>query len=134
MGNSSQDNHRSLNNTAPTVADFRIGTPPPPTGPTFTIPSLVAGSGAIMSVEDCTANGQVHLLYSVAGGGPTTTVYGVAELDLPIKIITSLTASGTGYASWYVLVPAGAAGAQVWLQAYDHGLAMFSNGVYKVVF
>ena len=134
MGSSSQDNHRSLNNTASTVADFRIGTPPPPTGPTFTVPSLVAGSGAIMSVEDCTANGQVHLLYSVAGGGPTTTVYGIAELDLPIKIIASLTANGTGDASWYVSVPAGAAGAQVWLQAYDHGLAVFSNGVYKVVF
>jgi hypothetical protein len=133
MGNSSQDNHRSLNNTAPTVADFRIGTPPPPTGPTFTVPSLVAGSGAILSVEDCTANGQVNLLYSIAGGGPTTTIYGVADLDLPITVIASLTASGTGDASWYGTVPPSAAGLQIWLQAYDHGLAMFSNGVYKVI-
>ena len=134
MGNSSQDNHRSLNNTAPTVADFRIGTPPPPAGPVLTIPSLTAGSGAIIALEDCTANGQVHILYSIAGNGPTTTSYGVVDLSTPIKIITSTTATGSGDASYWVNIPAGAAGAQVWFQAYDHGAALFSNGIYKVIF
>ena len=134
MGNSSQDNVRSLNNTAATVADFRIGTPPPPPGPVLTVPSLSAGSGAILAIADCTANGQVHFLYSTAGGGPTTTSYGIADLSLPIKVITSMTANGSGDASYWINIPAGAAGAQVWLQAYDHGSAKFSNGVYKVIF
>jgi hypothetical protein len=134
MGNSSQDNHRSLNNTASTVADFRFGTPPPPAGPLLAIPNLTAGSGAILAVEDCTVNGQVHLLYSVAGNGPTTTSYGVVDLSAPIKVITSMTANGAGDATYWVNIPAGASGAQVWFQAYDHGASLFSNGIYKVVF
>ncbi|MFT7517751.1 MAG: hypothetical protein ACI84O_001552 [Myxococcota bacterium] len=133
MGNASQDNHRSLNNTAPTVADFRISTPPPPSGPTLTVPTLTAGSGVILTVEDCAPNGQVQLLYSLAGGGPTVTTYGTVLLSAPIKALVSLTADNNGYRSWFKTVPAGAAGVQLWLQAYDYGSSTFSNGVNTII-
>jgi hypothetical protein len=134
MGNSSQDNVRSLNNTASTVADFRIGTPPPPVGPTLSVPNLTAGYSAIISADDCTPNGSVQFLYSLAGGGPTTTLYGVADLSTPIRSIAARTANGSGFASYAIHVPPGASGVQVWFQAYDWGLSLFSNGIYKVVF
>ncbi len=130
MGNSSQDNARSLNNTAPTVADWRIGGPTPPA---LTVPTLFAGGFAIFDVANCTANGTVYLAYSLTGGGPTNTNWGPAELSNPIHQLPPMTADANGDASYSTTVPAGASGVTVWFQALDLAGGMFSNGVQTTI-
>ena len=133
MGNASQDNARSLNNTSSTVADFRIGTPPPPQGPILTVPTLTGGSGVIMNVEQCSPNNDVYFLYSLTGPGPSVTSYGTASLSFPIKVLIQRTTTNTGTASWYGVVPISASGRQIWLQALDASSLTWSNGVYQLI-
>ncbi len=130
MGTSTQDNARSLNNTAPTVADWRIGGP---VTPVLTVPTLFSGAFALFEVDNCTAQGQVLLGYSTTGGGPTSTVYGTALLSNPIQQLPAMTADNSGHASVSTNVPSGAGGLTVWFQAYDLGGGQFSNGVQSTV-
>ncbi len=130
MGTANQDNARSLNRTAPTVADWRIGGPTPPT---LTVPTLFAGGFAIFDVDNCTANGQVYLGYSLTGGGPTNTAYGTAALSPPIQQFPAMTADANGSASTSTNIPAGASGVTVWFQALDLASSQFSNGVQTTV-
>lgn len=91
--------------------------------------NMVAGQVATLNVTGATPGGGVLLAYSLTGGGPTVTPYGPAALSQPIKQLPSQNADGAGNASYSQMLPAGAVGLAVWLQAYDLTAAVFSNGV-----
>jgi hypothetical protein len=135
MGTNTEDNARSLNNTGSTVAAFRNGPPvQPPSSVELYVQTMRANYWSIISVDNSTPNSSVYLAYSLAGGGPITTPYGLAYLSAPIKVMTLLTTSNTGFANYGVTPPPFASGVSIWLQAYDVASSTFSNSVYKYVF
>jgi len=130
MGNSSQDNVRSLNNTASTVAAWRVNTPPTPT---LQVGTLLAGFLGVANLSNMTASGSAVLAYSLNGNSPTSTPYGVADLSAPIGQFPSVTVNVGGGASVFLSVPAGASGTTVWFQALDLSTSTFTNGVETTV-
>ena len=130
MGATLQDNARSLNNTAATVAGWRVGGP---TYPVLTVPPLAGGNFANFTVSSCTPGGQAYLAYSLTGGGPTNTTWGVAELSNPIQLLATMTVNSAGDAAYFTTVPSRATGVTVWFQALDLGGGLFSNGVQTTV-
>lgn len=130
MGATSQDNSRSMNNTASTVAAWRT---PPVVTPIMATPVLVSGFPGQLNVSNCTAAGTVFFAYSLSGAGPTSTAYGNAALSAPFVTLTSVTALGDGTASLTVPVPASAGGVNIWLQALDLSSGDLSNGVSTTV-
>ena len=135
MGTTTEDNVRSLNNTGNTVAAFRNG--PPVQGPSpidLHVNTMRANYWSIMSIDNATPNGMVYIVYSLAGGGPTTTPYGLSYLTYPINVMASAPAASNGLLTYGVTPPLSASGVSIWLQAYDAGSSTFSNGVYKYVF
>ena len=95
--------------------------------------AFVAGQAASLSVAGSTAFGPTAIAFSVAGGGPTSTPYGVADLSAPIRVLTVLTADLSGDAVFNFVVPAGASGGQIWLQALDLTAGRLSNGLYRPI-
>ncbi|RMH03318.1 MAG: hypothetical protein D6702_06340 [Planctomycetota bacterium] len=104
-----------------------------PTGPYLSVANLVAGGVTTISVQFATPNGIVRHGYSLAGGGPISTPYGDLLLSPPYVELPPLTADSAGNASISLPVPPPAAGATVWLHAFDLGSLTFSNGVTAVV-
>lgn len=91
-----------------------------------------AGSPLTFHVWDALRNSTVMLGYSMTGGGPYNTPFGVASLTPPVTILTSMSADSTGHASLSVTVPASLQGRSVWFQALDRTATVFSNGVLSV--
>jgi hypothetical protein len=102
-------------------------------GPSLATSPLTAGSTATMAVTGATPFGTVFLAYSLAGGGPTITPFGVADLSAPIKVLTSSTADVGGDAAFVLPVPGGASGVTVWFQALDETAGVFTNGLMETV-
>lgn len=130
MGTNSQDNARSLNNTAATVAGFRNTVPPTPV---LTVPALIPNLPAILDVTNCVPNGTVYIAYSTVGGGPTNTQWGSAALTPPYTPLSPMTADSAGNATQTVTVPGGTSGVPVWFQAVDLAAGLLSNGVATTV-
>ena len=130
MGTASQDNARSLDNTASFVSAWRLGGP---VAPVFVQPVLWSGLTGYLTVQDCTPSGTVWLAFSAAGPGPTSTVFGTAALSNPIQPLGPQVADGSGNVLYSQVIPASASGSTVWLQAYDVGNALFSNGVQAAI-
>ncbi|HEX9793932.1 MAG TPA: M12 family metallo-peptidase [Planctomycetota bacterium] len=127
FGTANDDNHRSLNTAAPTFSTFRAETPP-----VLAVDSLVAGSNASISLSGCSPLGATYLAYSLAGGGPTNSAFGIVDLTPPIRTV-SLSATPAGVVSWSPPVPAGATGRPVWFQGVDVCSATLSNSIAAVV-
>lgn len=102
-------------------------------GPTLVASPLVAGSTASIGVTGATAFGPIFLAYSLAGGGPTATPFGPADLSAPIKVASSTTADVNGDALFSLPVPGGASGATIWFQALDQSAGVFTNGLMETV-
>jgi hypothetical protein len=135
MGTTTEDNVRSLNNTGATVAAFRNGPAvQPPTALEMHVQTLRANYWSTISIYNATPGDRVYLAYSLAGGAVTTTPFGLAYLSNPITVMTTMTASSSGVASYGVTPPPLSSGLSVWMQAYDVGSSTFSNGIYKYVF
>ena len=133
MGNSSQDNARSLNNTAPIVADWRDGGPIVPPPPTLTVPTLVAGQFAVVTVEDCEPNGTAFVYYSLTGTGPTSTPYGNADLSAPLYLLPQINLDGNGWGTLQAFVPSRASGVTVWIQAVDSTTDLWSANTSQTI-
>lgn len=69
----------------------------------------------------------------MAGGGPTSTPFGIVDLSAPINVLTVLTADLSGDAVFNFAIPAGAAGGQIWLQALDLTAGRLSNGLFRPI-
>lgn len=102
-------------------------------GPNLSSSPLIAGASATMAVTGATPFGAVLLAYSLAGGGPTVTPFGVADLSAPIHILTSSAADVGGDAAFVLPVPGGASGVTVWFQALDDASGVFTNGLMETV-
>jgi hypothetical protein len=95
--------------------------------------NFVAGGLAQLDVARATPGGLVMLGYSLAGGGPTMTPFGLADLSPPIRTLPPLNADAGGSANMSSSLPPTTAGLNIWLQAYDVTGAQFSNGLLEVV-
>lgn len=127
MGDGNQDNGRSLNSASNTIADWR-DTAGSTVDPALTVGGLTSGLFTFATIVDCTSLGSVVLAYSTTGSGPTSTVYGAADLSMPINQLPTTTADSNGFAQVGLNVPAGLAGVTVWFQALDVAAGLFSNG------
>ncbi len=101
--------------------------------PALTVSGLTAGSVATISVTNATPMGVVRHGYSLAGGGPTTTVFGDLLLTPPYSELPAINADATGAGSISAPVPAGTTGRAVWFHGLDLGSATFTNGLMEVV-
>lgn len=129
MGNASQDNARSMNNTASTVAGFRAAQ----VTPVLQVANLTAGQVTSLTTTNCTANGAVFVAFSLTGGGPTPTSFGTVSLSQPIELLPAVFANGSGVAVINAGVPAAAGGRTVWIQSLDLSSGAFSNGLQAVI-
>jgi len=91
-----------------------------------------AGSPLTFHVWDASPNSTVMLGYSMTGGGPFNSPFGLALLTPPVKLVSSMNADSAGHASLSVTVPASMQGRSIWFQALDRTATVFSNGVFSV--
>jgi len=104
-----------------------------PTGPVYSITNLTAGQLATFSVSNLTLGDAVTFAYSLAGSGPTTTPFGVADMSAPINVLTSASADVTGVASVGLTVPSGAAGVTLYTQALVVTTSTLTNSLAETV-
>ena len=103
-------------------------------GMTYSIANLVTGQTAVFSVSGATANGTVILGYSLAGAGPTTVPgFGIVDMSTPINTLATMTADGSGNASFSPVVPGGAAGATLYTQGWDVGSSSLTNSLAELI-
>ncbi len=113
--------------------DFRIATAE--FGPSYTIANLVGGQSATLTVSNVAPAATVIIGYSLAGPGPTATIYGNVDMSPPITQLPPLTADPTGVASTVVSVPIRATGKTVYTQAVElaGGFGTLTNSLAEVV-
>lgn len=104
-----------------------------PTGPVYSITNLTAGQLATFSVSNLTLGDAVTFAYSLAGAGPTTTPFGVADMSAPINVLASASADVTGVASVGLTVPSGAAGVTLYTQALVVTTSTLTNSLIETV-
>ncbi|MBT4466407.1 MAG: hypothetical protein HOD03_06965, partial [Planctomycetes bacterium] len=75
----------------------------------------------------------VFIGYSLSGGGPANSPFGVAALTPPVAPLPSLHASAAGTAYLTLPISSSLSGRQVWLQAVDIVSGALSNGETRVV-
>ena len=93
----------------------------------FACEDAYAGGSVTLRARGATPGGIVRIGYSLTGGGPTNTSFGVVELSAPILIFASLTADAAGVAQTSAPVPPSATGLTVWTQALDLTSGSLSN-------
>jgi len=131
MGDGNQDNARSLNTASDVIAGWRNNVPPVPT---LSVAALIPGLTSDATLSGCTPSGSVILGYSLAGSGPITTIYGVADLSLPISQMPAVTADGSGDATVQLNPTGSLSGTTIWFQALDLGTGQLTNGTQQTVF
>ncbi len=131
MGNSSQNNVRSLNNTAATVASWKptVGS----NGPSLQVPSLTAGQLATFTMVDCVPNGSGFIYYSTTGSGPYMTAYGLADLSPPLRLLPTVYQNSNGVGTVTVRVPSRGSGVTAWLQGLDLTSGLWTDNVQTTV-
>jgi len=101
--------------------------------PHLTVAGLIAGGTATLNFSNCTPSGTVRSAYSLAGGGPISTVYGTAYLTPPFTFLSDAFCDPAGEGVLFVGIPSGASGVSVWFQSLDVGTSTLTNGVAAVV-
>ncbi|MEM7204325.1 MAG: reprolysin-like metallopeptidase [Planctomycetota bacterium] len=126
MGQRSQNNSRSLNNAAATVAAWRASA----SGSfTLSVSNLVGGATAILATNGASPGRLVQTAYSVTGAGPIATRFGPISLSVPVRLLPAQFASSGGTTSVPLAVPAAAAGRNIWFQAVDVFSSTVSNSL-----
>ena len=82
---------------------------------------------ALLVVENVKGH-NVFVAYSVAGGGPVWTVWGILEVSAPYTTL-HMKVDPFGTASRILAVPGGASGEDIWFQALDFGSQSLTNGL-----
>jgi hypothetical protein len=90
---------------------------------------LFAGQIATIQVSNCTPDKKVYVAYSLTGGGPTWSPFGTLALSAPYYVFRPTKANSSGVAQIDKSIPKGAAGINVWMQAYDVKRKLLSNGL-----
>lgn len=131
MGDGNQDNARSLNSASDTIAGWRNNVPPVPT---LSVAALVPGLISHATMTGCTPSGSVILGYSLAGSGPTNTIYGMVDLSSPIGQLPAATVDASGNASVQLTPTGSLSGTTIWFQALDLSTGQLTNGQQQTVF
>lgn len=98
----------------------------------LSIPTLQSGALNDVKTSRGLVGTTVLVAYSLAGGGPTNTPFGVMDLTLPIRQLAPESVDTNGETSASAFIPGGAAGLTVWVQALNitgPGVGEFSNQV-----
>ena len=104
----------------------------PYTGPWLTINNLSGGLSAQIDITNCSALGQVNLVWSVTGGGPINTPFGLGFVSQPITIIPQ-TADQNGEVHFTQSVPPFASGMNIWFHGVDIGSGTMLNPLALVI-
>ena len=91
-----------------------------------------AGAPLTFNIWDAAPNANVLLGYSMIGGGPFNSPFGLVLLTPPVVLIGTIRANSAGHASLAVNVPASIQGRSVWFQALDRTATVLTNGVLSV--
>jgi len=111
--------------------DISIVAPPPP-GPSLAVYDLTGGMMGTLEVTNATPGGIVVMGASMAGGGPTSTVYGDVMLSPPIHVRWN-TADAAGTATWSHQVYPHLTGKTLYFHAVDDTTGDLSNPLMEVV-
>jgi len=101
--------------------------------PGLLVQNLVAGGQTTLLFERCSPHGIVMAAYSLVGGGPLHTSYGVASLSLPYRLLPPILMTPSGTGSLNLPVPPTAGGLPVWIQGVDLASSMLTNPLALVV-
>ena len=101
--------------------------------PNIAVSNLVGGRIATLDCMKFTPRGIVYTAYSLAGGGPTPTPWGDADLTRPVVILPPVQADPNGGATQTLYVPPIGSGYPVWIQALDWSTGRLSNGLAEVI-
>jgi hypothetical protein len=101
--------------------------------PFISVTNLVAGQTATVSLSNGTPSTIYHVLYSFAGGGPTQTAFGIADLTPPVAQLVPLIADPNGKASFSATVPPFLIGWPIWLQGLDTVGAVWTNSLSRTI-
>ena len=132
MGATNQDNARSLNNTSAIVAAWRAGSGGS-TNPVLTVPTLTAGQFSVFTIADCQPNSVALIYYSRTGTGPTSTVYGIADLSVPLYLLPQISTDAAGWGTTMVRVPNRGTGVTAWFQGVDTSTSLWSSNFQTTV-
>lgn len=105
-------------------------------GFSLSISSLQSGAMTTVSTAGAVPGTVVIAAYSFAGGGPTATPFGSADLSLPIFDLPPVSADAAGETSEMYMIPPGAAGRMIYAQAVNvlgPGAGEFSNQVSGII-
>jgi hypothetical protein len=94
--------------------------------PLLSISNLVAGSTAQVNISNCTPGNSVFLVWSLAGGGPTSTIYGAGYVSPPFTVVR-LSSNNSGQVSMTQSVPPQTSGTHIWFHGVDLGSATLLN-------
>jgi hypothetical protein len=97
--------------------------------PMLMVSDLVANQTADVLIYRCTPLRPVLVMYSFAGGGPTSTPWGMLSLTAPYHFFNPAIASAAGVAQLRKWVPNRFSGMNVWMQAIDWDSRAMSNGL-----
>ena len=98
-------------------------------GLTYAITPMTAGSSATFAITGGAPWTDVTIGYTLAGAGPTNTVYGVVDMTPPISRLATLLVGSNGAASLTLTVPANASGVTLYTQALNNGVLTNSLAV-----
>lgn len=98
------------------IDDIRIGASDPLV---FDVQNLVSGQTAVLTVTGADPTSRIIIGYSLDGGGPTTTPYGIADLTAPIEQIGRFSPDANGDLTVNQFIPNNITGVPVWLQALE---------------
>ena len=125
----SEENWRSLNNAASTVAGWYDSAGGG--GERYTVTNLISGGTATLTATECTLLSDVVFCYSLTGPGPTNTAYGQLLMSSPIQHMPPVDVFGDT-ATTQAPVPPGLSGVTVWTQAIElgyWGTSEVTNGI-----
>lgn len=118
---------------APWISQVPAVAAAPQNDPVLSVQNLMEGADAVVRVSNNAAGDTVVVAFSLAGPGPTNTVFGDVDLSQPIVDLPPLTADGSGVASTSQSIPMGTAGLPVWLQAVNVSNGLLSNSLAETI-
>lgn len=90
------------------------------TSPNLSVMNLIAGQMATVEFTNCTPNHTVFLVWSLAGGGPINTPYGLGYVSVPY-LQRPFNTDANGLGTFSNLIPSYLSGTPIWFHGVDLG-------------
>lgn len=102
-------------------------------GPYLDVPTLIADEKASIRVLGSTPMSLQVVAYSLTGGGPSQSPWGVLDLSPPLNLLFGRQSDWSGSVSVTFLVPPYGYGKTIWMQAFDCGSRRISQSRTAVI-